>query len=76
MPEAGTHRSLAHAGSGGSDWRGMGPADPETTTCVQWMAPAAAPFVPLVGAPSSHSKSSANSPTGIASRTACRKTPC
>jgi len=30
MPEAGTQTSLAHAGSGGPDWRGMGPADPET----------------------------------------------
>jgi len=30
MLEAGTQRSLAHAGSGGPDWRGMGPADPET----------------------------------------------
>jgi len=30
MPEAGTQTSLAPAGSGGPDWRGMGPADPET----------------------------------------------
>ena len=30
MPEAGTQTSLAHAGSGGPSWRGMGPADPET----------------------------------------------
>jgi len=30
MPEAGTQTSLAHAGSGGADWRGIGPADPET----------------------------------------------
>jgi hypothetical protein len=30
MPEAGTQTSWAHAGSGGPDWRGMGPAGPET----------------------------------------------
>jgi len=30
MPEAGTQRSLVAAGSVGPDWRGMGPADPET----------------------------------------------
>jgi len=30
MPEAGTQTNLAHAGSGGLDWRGMGPPDPET----------------------------------------------
>ena len=30
MPEAGTQTSLAPAGSGGPDWRGMGPADPKT----------------------------------------------
>ncbi len=30
MLEAGTQRSLAHAESGGPDWRGMGPADLET----------------------------------------------
>ena len=30
MPEAGTRTNLAHTGTGGSDCRGMGPADPET----------------------------------------------
>jgi hypothetical protein len=30
MPAAGTQTSLAPAGSGGPDWRGMRPTDPET----------------------------------------------
>ncbi len=30
MSEAGTQTSFAHAGSGGPDWYGMGPADLET----------------------------------------------
>jgi len=30
MPEADTQTSLAHAGSGRPDWRGMGPADTDT----------------------------------------------